>query len=212
MAPKQAFGWFGPVSGILFAVLLVVGFVVAGGGPDADIDDPAAKIAAELEEARDSSYVSFPILGLSLFFFLFFLAHLRDRFRRAGDEGAWLISVLWAAGLLFAATFLLQGFVQAAQFSIEDYGRDTQVAKALFAMGWDSILVMGPPIAAFGAAAAILILRFKPMPRWLGVLAVIVFLGGFAPWMGLPLFALWVLFASIALLIEGRERPTAASA
>jgi len=212
MAPKRAFGWFGPVSGILFAVLLIVAFVVFGDGPDVDIDDSATKIAAELEESRDGASASFPIFGLSLFFFLFFLAYLRDHLRRVGDEGAWIVSVLWASGLLFAATFLLQGFVLAAEFAVDDYGADAQVAKALFAMSWNSVLVMGPPLAAFGAAASVLILRFKPLPRWLGALAVLVFLSGFVPWMGGPVLGLWVLLTSIVLLVQGRGRPTTTSA
>jgi len=212
VASNRAFGWLGPVSGVLFAVLLIVAFVVAGGGPEeASVDESAAKIAAEFEATRDDSWASFPLFGLSLAFFIFFLAHLRDRFRSAGEEGAWLVSAFWAAGLLFAAAFLLQGFVQAAQFSIEHYGRDVQVAKALFALGWESILVMGPPLLVLGATTAMLVLRFKVLPRWLGALAVLVFLGGFVPWMGAPIFSLWVLLASLALLVE-RRRPTAASA
>lgn len=213
MASNRAFGWLGPIGGILFAVLLVIAFVVAGGGPEqASMDDSAATIATELEETRDESSASFPLFGLSVVFFIFFLAYLRDRFRRAGEEGAWLVSAFWAAGLLFAATFLLQGFVQAAQFTIEDYGRDVQVAKALFALGWESILVMGPPLVVFGATTAMLVLRFKVLPLWLGAVAVLVFLGGFVPWMGAPILALWVLLTSLALLLEGGRRPAAATA
>jgi len=192
MARKRAFGWFGPVSGILFAVLLIVSFVVMGDGPDVDVDDSAAKIAAALEQSRDGAEAAFPIFALSLFFFVFFLAYLRDHLQRVGEEGAWLVSALWASGLLFAAMFLVQVLVvQAGQFAVDDYGTDTQVAKALFALGWNSFFVLGPPLAAFGASAAVL------------------FLGGFVPWMGWALLALWVLLASIVLLVQERERATA---
>lgn len=207
MARERAWGWFGPVSGILFAVLVVVAFTVMGGGPDADIDDTGAKIARELEDSRDGAAASFPVFGLALFFFLFFLAFLRDRFRQAGEAGDWLVSVLWGSGLVFMTMFLIQGFVQAAQFAVDDYGADTQVAKAVFAIGWESILVMGPPMAAFGLSAALLTLRFKLLPPWLGWFAVLVFLGGFVPWIGGPVLILWVVFASIALLVETRRTP-----
>jgi len=181
-----------------------------GDGPDVDVDDSAAKIAAALEQSRDGAEAAFPIFALSLFFFVFFLAYLRDHLQRVGEEGAWLVSALWASGLLFAAMFLVQVLVvQAGQFAVDDYGTDTQVAKALFALGWNSFFVLGPPLAAFGASAAVLILRFKLLPRWLGALAVLVFLGGFVPWMGWALLALWVLLASIVLLVQERERATA---
>jgi hypothetical protein len=75
MASARAFGWFGPVSGILSSVLLAAAFAVlmGGGEPDADIEYPAAKIAEELEESRDALSASFRISGLALIFFLFFL-------------------------------------------------------------------------------------------------------------------------------------------
>ena len=99
-----------------------------------------------------------------------------------------------------------------AQFVVQDYGQDTQVAKTLFVIGWDTVRVLGPPVAAFGASAAVLILRFKLLPRWLGALAVLVFLSGFAPWLAGVVLALWILLTSIVLLVEERKRPTAASA
>ena len=61
MARKPVFGWFGPVSGILFVILLIVAFV--SGSVDVNPEDSAATIAAELEEKRD---------GRSDFFGLFF--------------------------------------------------------------------------------------------------------------------------------------------
>ncbi len=76
-----------------------------------------------------------------------------------------------------------------------------------------TVLVLGPPVAAFGASAAVLILRFKLLPRWLGALAVLVFLSGVVvPWMAGVVLALWILLTSIVLLVEERKRPTAANA
>lgn len=207
---KPAFAWFGPVSGILFVVLLVVAFAISG-SMDVDPEDSAAKIAAEFEGNRDGAAGFFGLLVLSVFFFLFFLAYLRARLGRVGEEGAWLVSVLWGSGLLFAAMTLLAGSVQAAQFVVHDYGPDAQVAKALFVFGWEIALVLGPPVAAFGASAAVLILRFKLLPWWLGAFAVLVFLSGLVPWMAVAVLGPWVALTSIVLLVEGRK-PTAATA
>ena len=210
MARKPVFAWFGPVSGILFVTLLIVALGVSG-SMDVDPEDSAATIAAELEKKRDGAAGFFGLFSLAVFFFLFFLAYLRDRLGRVGEEGAWLVSVLWGSGLLFAAMALLTGSVQAAQVVVEDYGQDTQVAKTLFVIGWYTVLVLGPPVAAFGASAAVLILRFKLLPRWLGAVAVLVFLSGVVvPWMAANELALWVLLTSVVLLVEGRKRPTAA--
>jgi hypothetical protein len=58
-----------------------------------------------------------------------------------------------------------------------------------------------------GAAAAVLILRFKLLPRWLAPLAVLLFLGGLAPWIAVPVLALWVLVVSIVPLVKAGEQP-----
>lgn len=198
---RRAWDLLGPLSGILFVVFLVVAFSIAPTDPGADPDDPAVQIAARLAEQSDDNELSFPFFGLGIFFFLWFLSYLRDRFRGVGEEGNWLVTVFWAGGLLSAAAFLMQGLVQAAQFSIDDYGGDVQAAKALFALGWNSILLLGPPVAAMVGAAAVVILRFGVLPKWLGWLAVLAFLAALAaPWM--PVFVLWVAVVSIVLLVE----------
>src|SRR5688500_9775163 len=132
---RRAWGWLGPVSGILFVVFLVVAFSIAPTDPGVDPDDPAGEIARRLTEQRDDNELSFPFFALAIFLFVWFLRHLRDRSRRVGEEGDWLVTVFWAGGLLFAAVFLMQGLVHAAQFAIDDYGGDVQAAKALFALG-----------------------------------------------------------------------------
>ncbi len=85
MARKPAFAWIGPVSGMLFVVLLVAAFAL-GSGANADPEGSAMKIADELEEAQDGASAFLGLLVLSVFFFLFFLAYLRDRLGASGTR------------------------------------------------------------------------------------------------------------------------------
>lgn len=210
---RRAWGWLGPVSGILFVAFLVAAVAIGEGDPGVDPNDPAERIARRLAADSDDNKLAFPLYGLAIFFFIWFLSNVRDRFRRVGDEGDWLVSVFWAGGLLTVAVYLIQGLVQAAQFSIDDYGGDVQVAKALFALEWNFAMLLGPPVAAMMGAAAVVILRFGVLPKWLGWLAALSFVTAIVmPWV--PFFALWVLLVSIVLLVERRRNavPTSTAA
>jgi hypothetical protein len=209
---RRTWSWLGPVSGILFVAFLVVAVAIGEGDFGVDPEDPAEVIARRLAADSDENELAFVFFGLATFFFIWFLSHLRDRFRRVGDEGDWLVSVFWAGGILSVAVFLIQGLVQAAQFSIGDYGGDVQAAKALFALEWNSAMLLGPPVAAMMGAAAVVVLRFGVLPKWLGWVAALTFVTAIvAPW--IPLFAVWVLLVSIVLLVERRGlAPKAAAA
>jgi hypothetical protein len=111
---------------------------------------------------------------------------------------------------MYGAAFLMQGFIQVAQFALDDYGPDVQVAKTLAVLGWNGLSLLSPGIALMMAAAAALILKGGGLPRGLGWLAALGFLASPLPW--IPVFALWVLVTSIYLLASGRETTPAPAA
>lgn len=200
---RRTWGWLGPVSGILFAVVLGAAFALSG--DTVDPDDSAQKVARLLSRRQDDLELSIPLFGLALFFFVVFLGYLRDHFRRVRDEGTWVVSVFWAGGLLYAAGLLIIVFVWLGESAIADYRNDPQAAKTLAALDWNSLVVLTPGLLAMTGAAAVLILRFAALPKWLGWLAVVSFVASIAPW--IPLFPLWVLLAAIVLLIQLRNAP-----
>jgi hypothetical protein len=205
--PRRTLGWLGPLSGILFVVLLVVGAALSGGG-DIDPNDPGTELAAELVDSRDEQQLSFVFFAGGLLFFAWFASYLRDRLRRAGDEAEWIVSAYWAGALLFGAAFLMLGFAQAASFTVEDYGSDVAAAKALVALDWNAISLMAPGIVAMGAATAILTLRHRVLPAWIGWLAVLVAVAGLIPFVGFLVFIVWSLVLAIFLLVEQRRAPS----
>jgi uncharacterized membrane protein YkvI len=200
---RRTWGWLGPVCGILFVIVATVAVVIAGEMDDIDPDDPARKIARELTDKHDDIQLSFILFGVALFFLLVFLGYLRDYFGRVSAEGTWLVSVFWAGALAYVAAFLIQGFAQQALFVIDDYRRDPVMAKTLYSLGWNSLLLLSPGILAMAGAAAILTFRHRVLPMWLGALSILVFIGAAFPW--IPLFPLWVLLTSIVLLVRMRR-------
>ena len=206
---RRTWGWIGPISGILFVVVATIGVIIAG-DVDIDPDEPARAIARELTEKHDDIQTSFFLFGLAIFFLLVFLGYLRDYLGRVPPEGTWLVWVFWAGALAFVAAFLIQGFAQQATFVIDDYRNDAVLAKTLYALGWNSLWLLGPGILAMMGAVSILTFRHRVLPRWLGVFSILAFLSGVVPWV--PLLPLWILLTSIVLLVQMRRTPPAAEA
>ena len=108
-AVSSKIGW----AGIVFAVLFVVGFVLAAETPDSDAAD-----AEWLSFYADDDNLRQIIIGgylmiLSAFAFLALVAGLLERARSTRESSPVLHRVAWATGLLSAA-FLIAGAVQLA--------------------------------------------------------------------------------------------------
>ena len=131
--------------------------------------------------------------------------------KQAEGEDGWLTSVVYGSGLVGTAMILVLISLSLATTS-GDYDPDPQAAKALFALTWNYIWVIGPPLIAFTAAASIVIIRFAALPRWIGWIGILVALSSFMPWMGILFFFPWILVVSVALLIRTWwSQPEAAS-
>ena len=199
----------GPVCGIVFIVLIVVGAGVAG-GHDVEISDSSADIATELEDKSDEVDDGSLIWLVGFVFFFWFLAYFRRHLQKAEGEDGWLTSVVYGSGLVGTAMILVLISLRLATTS-GDYDPDPQAAKALFALTWNYIWVIGPPLIAFTAAASIVIIRFAALPRWIGWIGILVALSLFMPWMGIFFFFIWIFVVSVALLIRTwRSQPEAA--
>ena len=200
----------GPACGIVFIVLIVVGAGVAG-EHDVEISDSSADIARELEDKSDQVDVGSLISLVGFVFFFWFLAYFRRHLKQAEGEDGWLTSVVYGSGLVGTAMILVLISLSLATTS-GDYDPDPQAAKALFALTWNYIWVIGPPLIAFTAAASIVIIRFAALPRWIGWIGILVALSSFMPWMGILFFFPWILVVSVALLIRTWwSQPEAAS-
>lgn len=194
-------GRIGALAGILFVILIVVGFIVQG-DVNPEPSDPSAAIARELENDRDQrdagSYIG--LLGWLSFFW--FLAYFRKRLQEAEGEGGWLTSGAYGGGLVAAAMLLVAVSFDLASTSISNYGPDTQVAKTIVALSWNYHWVIGPPLIAMTGVASIIIVRFGALPRWIGWIGILPTVTLLLPWLGLIFFLAWILIVSGALLAQ----------
>ncbi len=184
----------GALSGVLYVVLLM--------GSTSTGSDAQIVIVLEL---------------IAILLFLPFLGYLYSVLRRAEGEGAWLSPTAFGAGLVDLTIKLgsiAPGFASRAE------GLDPQLHQALEKMNSVAFIVTMLPLGVMMAAVAIVILKTRVLPLWLGLLAALTapaclvngtFLDAeFGP--AFLLFLLWVMLASIVLTLRAGRAAVEAAA
>ena len=88
MGHSAAWDRIGAVSGILFAVLVILGIQVAAGPADAAVPgDIAGIIALDFGQRHNELWFSAFLITAGMFFLFWFLAFLRDRLEEAQGGG-----------------------------------------------------------------------------------------------------------------------------
>lgn len=200
--------WIGPVSGILFVVGFVVGAGISG-DVDAEPTDSASTVVAAFRDSADDILLGrlFTVLGIG--FLLIFVGHLRTKFRDGG--AGWAADGFLAGGVAIAGAMIVFVGVELAGAEAADRGH-AEVAQGAIDFLWNGTLLLSPGLLAVGITAAITSFSYRILPIWLGGLAVVVALGALAPWIGIFIFGLWVLAASLAEAVQAIRHPTTADA
>jgi hypothetical protein len=160
---NDRFARYGAASGFVFIVLFVVGFLgfVVPNAPDAD----AAGESWQSFFSDHQNRIQFGIflVGLGLFFFIWFLGSLRSALAAAEGGAGRLTAIAYGGGLISAAFFLIPMTATAAAAYRPDE-IDPNLTRALN----DIAFVSGAPAAAaFTAlftATAILGYRYNALP------------------------------------------------
>jgi hypothetical protein len=203
----------GPVAGALLGLgsVVLVGVLLS---QDLDYVPPreSAEAVTGFLEANADRFRTISVIQLGLAALLtIFVANLFERLRGAlPDPARWLSTAFLAGGLLFAGGLTLSATLGYGASTIHDFGGDVQTARALHALSTDSLGAIIPGVAVMTATAAAASLGFRALPRWLGVLAVVVFAVNLAAYW-IPVWALWILATSTVLLIRPDLAPLPAS-
>jgi hypothetical protein len=210
---------WGPIAGIVFVVLFVAAFVVQGEIPSGG--DSAAKVASFYDDSGNRAQVIIAsyMLFLAGVFFFWFLGSLRRRLIAAAGEPGRLTSIASAAGIVFIAMLIVAAACFASIAGDITFGDETvatvasgDAARVLPELGFPVLLIGGMFAAiAMICSTSVLTMRTGVLPRWIGwygfVTAVLLLAAVF--FLPMILFALWVLFVSIAML--RRAEATAAT-
>jgi hypothetical protein len=139
----------GALGGIVAVVLFLVGFgLVTSGAPS--LDSTGDVWAKFFSDHRTRIQIGITIIGVGLFFFIWFLGSLRTAMGAAEGDSQRLASIAFGAGLV-GATILLVGITATATAAFRPGDPDSYVTQALSDFG---VLVAGPGAAAFTAFSA----------------------------------------------------------
>jgi Domain of unknown function (DUF4386) len=170
---------WGPITGVVFVVLLVASFFVNSSTPSSS-DSGAKVIAYYLKQSnKRSANISALIIDISVVVGLFFFGYLRARLRDT-DIGARLAPVAFAGAVIFAISGL---GAAGTTFSLTDTPKHLapDAAQALNLLNQDLFfptLTIG--IAVLALATGIIIVKSKMLPRWLGWLSIVIGVVGMA--------------------------------
>jgi|SRR5919109_498772 hypothetical protein len=200
-----------PLTGLVFAVLLVVSFIVAGDTPD---PDASAEEVASFYTSNDTSQgVSALLGGVAGIFFLFFLGILRGELRRHEQGPGVLSATAFAGGIVLSvggAAFA--GFTLTLADTADDI--DPSAIQALNALSGDFFVPLAVGVIVFLIAAGIAIVRTGALAAWLGWAAIVIGILWVTPafFVAGPGALLWVAVVSVLLSMRAGapELPAAA--
>ena len=196
------------VIGIVFVILFLISSFMMPTTPDSHAS--VAKAVAFYHKHRGVVIASAWVIELAILVGVFFFWFLRDYLGRT-DADRTFATIGFAGALLFAVS---GGVSAGINFALGDSvthvsGIATQTLNVL--QNDLATFIAGPGVGIFLIATAIVCIRSAVLPRWLGWVGIVLAVLGLAvPFFAPPAAGLWVLIASIVIVV--RERGTSGGA
>jgi hypothetical protein len=194
----------GPLTGILFVVLVIAAFIVGGETPD--VNDSAQKVVSFYVDNDSQQQFAAALLALGSIAFIFFLAPLRRALRAAaGDDGGLSTVVLLGGLMIVVGASIFAGI----GFTLGDAADNlpASAVQALNALNSDLFFPVAVGTAAFNLALGLAVLRHGGLPRLLGWLALVVGIAGLTPagFFAFLAMAIVVVWASVVLFQQAAD-------
>jgi hypothetical protein len=151
---------WGALAGVVFVVLVVVAALIGGSPPKPS--DSAAKIVKFYKDNQDSLKVGSYLSGLSVVPFLWFLATLFGRLRRA-EGGTGRVSGIALTGGVATAAIAMVAYGIGAYAALHPDGSADSFQMQTILFGY-----VGFAIAVLVSATSVVVLRTKIVPAWFG--------------------------------------------
>jgi hypothetical protein len=191
--------WLVPLTGVVFIVLLIAGFIVAGEPPDAN--DDVQDIVNFYVDDKDSIEAGVFLLALSTLFFIFFANYLRTVFRETS-----LSATILVGAAIFVVGGAIDGTILIALAEAAD-DIDPTAVQALQALWDNDFIPLAIGISVFLVSIGLSILRTGLFPKWLGWVVLVLALVSVTPlgFIAFPGTGLLILVLSIWLTLRARR-------
>ena len=198
---------YAPLSGLVFAVLVVVAIIV--GGFDSVSTDDSTQEVIDFWSDNDGRQIASAIIGaLAMIPFLWFLGVLRSTLRLAEGGTGRLSATAYAGGIVIVGFSLVNS---ALQFAVADSVGDVPpvVTQSMSVLYNDFFLGFPVGFITLLIATALVLLRTRALPAWLGWFALVLGIAGFLGPIGFFAFLVFLVWAAIvSVLLYQQGEPT----
>jgi hypothetical protein len=200
------------LTGVGFAVLLVIFRVIESGASLPDANDSTAKVVAFWTK-HDSEQIAVAIIAsFAAVLFVWFSGVLRSALADSEGGRATFANLSLAGGVLAGAGML---FITTVEYAAADSAGEVPAAvtQTLSVLQADTFFMVAAGFAIFGLAAGLVILRTAVFPGWLGWISVVAGVLWLTPvqFAGIVLSVAFVVATSIMLFRDAGESSTVAA-
>ena len=196
------------LGGVAYVVLFVIGSIVLFNN-EPDTSSAPAKIIQWYSDSghRDQVTIGWILIGLAVFFLLWFIGALRQAVSAVDPEGV-LTAVVGIGGTVYAAlAFASVALNQGIRTMSDDTYQHRVFPELIHAaddVGWVMHATGAAALGAMIIAASLAFMRARVWPSWAGWLGVVVGILALASIAFFPqfLFLLWILVVSIVLFMR----------
>jgi hypothetical protein len=156
----------GAATGIVFVLLSLLALII-GGSPGASPD-----VVQYFVDNRERALVQSFLAGVASIFFVWFLGSVRSYLRAAEGGTGRLSAVAFAGGIVTLGFLMFSLTVTTALADGMAENADPDTSRAFYALVIQASDLTFFPVVAFTGASALVILRTKALPAWLGWLGI----------------------------------------
>jgi hypothetical protein len=220
MTDSRALRVWGSLGGVAFVVLFVIGSALIFDGPNGD-ESPSTYAAFYGDSGhRDRINIGWILAGLGVFFFLWFVASLRETVREAtvaSESDRMLTFLVTIGGTAYGAVTLMALGEAAGVRTMSDDTFQHQVFPGIIHANDDGVYIAHATgtaaLAAMIFAFSLTVLATGALPRWVGWFGLVAAVAALASIVFVTMFVwlLWIAVTSVMLFLAARRRPRTAT-